>query len=184
MKLLSTSQAVPVVPTLSKRGTKTSASVRPNPTCPKVSTSAILKVKRLYAAVLAHGHDSCAKALQIGDVLTGIKESLEHGQWLPWLSTNLPEITPRTVQNCMRVWKNRELIKNESNSYLVENLTAALGAISKQEKNSTGTADNGIDADLAKGSSKRSHKRELLRGLGDAFIAGLETEEVKARLTW
>ncbi len=141
----------------------------------------ITTVKRLHAAVTKNARDSRDKAIQIGEVLTGIKESLQHGDWLPWLTANLSEITPRTAQNYMRVWTNRSLFKNETGSYLVENYTAALAAVSKPKDKAPKPeeVEDQSGSHAANQSSEQSRKRELLRRLGRDFAAGLEHEEVK-----
>ena len=138
----------------------------------------IAQVKRLHAAVTAHAHDAREKALRIGEVLTGVKGSLRHGEWLPWLTANLPEITPRTAQSYMRVWTNRDLLKNETDSYLVENLTAALAAISRHQQADPEADHDATNDQPVSGSGERSRKRELLRDLDADFVAGLETEDV------
>lgn len=52
------------------------------------------------------------RALRAGKLLAEIKESLKHGQWLPWLKENVP-VDERTVQRYMLVHRHRDRIKND-----------------------------------------------------------------------
>ena len=51
-------------------------------------------------------------ALKAGTLLLEAKAGLPHGEWLPWLGENCPDISERTVQNYMRL--GREIPKLES----------------------------------------------------------------------
>ena len=46
------------------------------------------------------------------------KDKCEHGEWLPWLSENCPEITVRTAQNYMAMYE-----KGMSKTKLISHLT-------------------------------------------------------------
>ncbi len=50
-------------------------------------------------------------ALKAGELLLEAKRGLPHGEWLPWLGENCPDISERTAQNYMRLA--RELPKLE-----------------------------------------------------------------------
>jgi hypothetical protein len=49
-------------------------------------------------------------AIKVGELLLQKKQSLKHGEWLPWCKRNLP-FTERTAQRYILAWKNREVAK-------------------------------------------------------------------------
>ena len=55
---------------------------------------------------------------QVGAWLTAAKDKCQHGEWLPWLAGNCPEISHDTSSNYMRLYK-----RAESNFELIRNLT-------------------------------------------------------------
>lgn len=59
------------------------------------------------------------KAVRIGELLAQQKGALKHGEWLPWLETNI-QFTDRTARNYMRVYKKRDQIKTETISDLTD----------------------------------------------------------------
>ena len=50
----------------------------------------------------------------MGEYLLKVKEQVEHGQWLPWLSANCPDVAERTAQACMRLARNWGTIEGKS----------------------------------------------------------------------
>jgi len=61
------------------------------------------------------------KAIEIGALLTTVKEELPHGEWLPWLAANVP-FAERTARNYLRVYQNREKV----NRHGIADLTGAI----------------------------------------------------------
>jgi len=57
------------------------------------------------------------KVLRIGDLLVQQKQKLPHGHFTKWIEENLP-FTTRTAQNYMKVFLNKEHLKNENISLL------------------------------------------------------------------
>lgn len=53
--------------------------------------------------VEAGAQSALEKAWQCGKRLNAIKGIVGHGNWMPWLSANLPEWSPRRVQEYMRL---------------------------------------------------------------------------------
>jgi Protein of unknown function (DUF3102) len=51
-------------------------------------------------------------AVKCGELLAKKKDSLSHGQWLPWVKRNLP-FTDRTARRYIKVWHNRQTLKEE-----------------------------------------------------------------------
>lgn len=72
-------------------------------------------------------------AMKAGDVLRGVKGRLEHGQWLPWLTENCPEMGIRHAQNYMRLARKRGEIeaKYATDAYLT--IRAALSYLAEDK---------------------------------------------------
>lgn len=56
--------------------------------------------------------DTFEAALVIGRLLTDQKCKLAHGQFLPWLKKNVTFISESTCRRCMRLHRNREMLKS------------------------------------------------------------------------
>ena len=143
----------------------------------------IKRLKKLHAAFVKHSKDAIDRALELGEILTRIKESVEHGEWLPWIEANVPEISTRTAQNCMRLWKKRDLLKNAADAYLVESVSDALAIVYGREKeeaqeNDAPDAAENAEGDAAPGSDERARKHEILRQLPPEVVDRLEMEEL------
>jgi hypothetical protein len=65
--------------------------------------------------------DTFEAALTIGRLLSEQKSRLPHGQFLPWLEKNVTFISESTCRRCMRLHRNRDLLKSVS----VTDLTSA-----------------------------------------------------------
>jgi hypothetical protein len=51
-------------------------------------------------------------AVKCGELLAKKKDTLSHGQWLPRVKRNLP-FTDRTARRYIKVWHNRQTLKEE-----------------------------------------------------------------------
>jgi hypothetical protein len=74
------------------------------------------KINRILAAhdeISLLGKKVLDKAIKLGGMLAEVREQIPHGEWLPWLEQNLPQIPDRTVQRYLQLWENRETIKEE-----------------------------------------------------------------------
>lgn len=69
------------------------------------------------------------KAIRIGRLLADQKAKLKHGEWLPWRDANV-SFDPRTAQNYVRLFENRELLNTKGVSYL--SLTDAYKLLQKK----------------------------------------------------
>ncbi len=64
------------------------------------------EVRLLHQELMGGAKVTIEKAIRIGELLTGIKASLKHGQWLPWVSENL-EFDRTQASRYMAVFTNR-----------------------------------------------------------------------------
>lgn len=65
-------------------------------------------------------------ARRAGDLLIEVKDSLQHGAWLPWVSKNCA-FTIRTADSYMRISRNWSTITAEANSQRASNLSIREG---------------------------------------------------------
>jgi len=75
----------------------------------------IKNIKSIYTRI-RHGDESSTEKLalqmQIGGLLVKERERMRHGQWIVWVTTNLP-FSQSTAYNCIRLW--RWAMGNEEN---------------------------------------------------------------------
>lgn len=88
-------------------------------------------------------HATCAVewAVTCGQLLIEAQESCEHGEWLPWLSANVPGISVRKAQGYMRLA--RHCLADPANTQRVAHLSlrAALAEIAEPKLSATIDAD-------------------------------------------
>lgn len=82
-----------------------------------IEKSRISEIVTLHGEVCGLLKMSLEKAIRIGELLTEQKASLQHGDFIPWIQTNLP-FTDRTARSYMNCYRNRDLLKTESISDL------------------------------------------------------------------
>jgi hypothetical protein len=70
----------------------------------------------------AYASKAVERALVAGDLLLAAKAQVKHGEWLPWLAANCPDISARTATNWMRLASNRNEIGNAADLSLREAL--------------------------------------------------------------
>jgi len=77
------------------------------------------EINRLHSEIMSAAKTSLEKAIQIGELLTAKKQSMKHGEWLPWIKERL-SFSARTVQNYLRCWERRADLKNASVAFLAD----------------------------------------------------------------
>lgn len=60
-------------------------------------------INAAHAEARAHAARAVERAIEAGDLLLEVKDSLPHGEWLPWLEIHCPDISRRTAQGYMRL---------------------------------------------------------------------------------
>ncbi len=68
-------------------------------------------INRLHQEICESAHSSYSKAMQIGELLSGQKQKVKHGEWLDWLSFNCPSISERTASRYMGIYRDQTDIK-------------------------------------------------------------------------
>lgn len=75
------------------------------------------EIIRLHQELIGLAGRSLDLAIHLGELLTTKKAALKHGEWTNWMTANLP-FSPRTGQNYIRLYEQRDRIKNENVSDL------------------------------------------------------------------
>jgi hypothetical protein len=97
----------------------------------------IAEIKRKHREICEAPRRLLATAIEIGQWFIVQHEKIEHGEWLPWLRENFPDISERTVQRYALLAENREFLewKYDTASFLDSpSITASLREIKALEK--------------------------------------------------
>lgn len=90
----------------------------------------IEKIQGLHESIGANLNNALQNAILIGEILNRKKKELSHGQFLPWIESNLP-FSRMTANKYMRLFENKEKLPNVNSGL---HLTEALKILSDSEK--------------------------------------------------
>lgn len=79
----------------------------------KIKKSTIQEINSLHAELETIVRTSIDKAIRIGELLTECKENLIHGEFTGWVGQHCG-FSVRTAQNYMKIFHNRETLKEVS----------------------------------------------------------------------
>ncbi|MGA2178864.1 MAG: DUF3102 domain-containing protein [Verrucomicrobiota bacterium] len=89
----------------------------------------LAQIIALHNEIITAARTSLEKAVRLGELLTDIKTSLKHGDWLLWMQKNLP-FSDQTARNYIRIWEKRDDPKFKT----VLNLTDAYRLLSEGDR--------------------------------------------------
>jgi hypothetical protein len=69
-----------------------------------INADTIAEINNEIALAESHADTAISHASRAGALLIGVKESLNHGEWLPWCAENL-SVSARQAQNYIRAAK-------------------------------------------------------------------------------
>jgi len=78
-----------------------------------VEETEIAEIKRKHESIFNATQTVLASAIEVGEWFLVQHERIEHGDWIPWLSKNFPEITTRTIQRYILLAKNKEFLETK-----------------------------------------------------------------------
>ena len=84
-----------------------------------IETSRAAEIRRLHGEIAGELSNTVEKAIRVGELLTAEKAEHDHGEWLPWVEANCG-IKARTVQEYMRMFENRAVLKSARLAHLAE----------------------------------------------------------------
>lgn len=76
----------------------------------QLQVNTIEKIAKLHEDVNACMQTALVKAIEIGELLTEQRAASKHGEWEPWVESNLP-FSSRTARNYMKLFKNKEALQ-------------------------------------------------------------------------
>ena len=100
----------------------------------------LAEIKTLHGEIENAARTSLKNAVRIGKLLGGIKSTLPHGQWLPWIESNLP-FTDRTAARYIQFFERRETLGKLDN---VSNLSEAYLLLTEPRKPAEPTPSDAI----------------------------------------
>ena len=74
-----------------------------------IATTAGAEIERLHALATTHADKAVDYAKQAGKLLLDVKQSLKHGEWLPWLEKSV-SVSARQAQNYMAAANGKPLL--------------------------------------------------------------------------
>ncbi|MDF1738652.1 MAG: DUF3102 domain-containing protein [Verrucomicrobiales bacterium] len=86
------------------------------------------EARKLHSELEGFQRTVLEKAIRIGELLSFLKERLEHGSWTNYLDSTLG-IHPRSASNYKRIYDNRNLLKDDSGQLRKIGLIDSLGII-------------------------------------------------------
>jgi hypothetical protein len=96
------------------------------------------QINRLHAELNGLAIAAIDRAIHIGELLCREKETINHGEWLPWLRAHI-SFSERTANNYMSVFRNRERLKSAN----VADLSEAYRMLSDRAANTLHSDDDG-----------------------------------------
>jgi Protein of unknown function (DUF3102) len=75
------------------------------------------QIRQLHESVMGHARHALDEAIHIGRLLVKVKDTLKHGQWLPWLEGKVP-FSERTAQNYIACFNKRAELKSADSADL------------------------------------------------------------------
>lgn len=100
-----------------------------------VSDSTKKKIEKLHYDILTNQLKGFEKAVELGAILSEIKEKLPHGKFIPWIEENFKTIKMRTVQYYMKFYHNQDRLRLELHDNL--SIVDAKKFMEKPKKNSS-----------------------------------------------
>lgn len=77
------------------------------------------RLRQLHSEILGLCRTALNKAIEAGGILHEVKAALPHGEFTPWVEENAG-FNIRTAQRYMKVYENRDQLKNDSVSLLTD----------------------------------------------------------------
>jgi hypothetical protein len=86
-----------------------------------ITTTTVVRIQTLAAELETLGKTALGKAIEAGNLLRECKETMAHGEWLPWLTSNF-HFSDRTARRWMKIAEAKAsgLLKMDTVSNLAE----------------------------------------------------------------
>lgn len=91
-------------------------------------------IREEHAAACQAAESALTHALRCGKALIAAKEQVPHGQWLPWLAANCPDVSARTAQRWTRLATHEDVLANATRATHLS-IRGALELLADEEPN-------------------------------------------------
>ena len=85
----------------------------------ELERSRAAEIRRLHIEICGELQSTVDKAIHVGELLAEQKESMAHGDWLPWIEANCG-FSVRVAQEYMRMYEHRAELKSASLAHLAD----------------------------------------------------------------
>lgn len=144
-----------------------------------VSDSTKKKIEKLHYDILTNQLKGFEKAVELGAILSDIKEKLPHGKFIPWIEENFKTIKMRTVQYYMKFYHNQDRLRLELHDNL--SIVDAKKFMEKPKKNSSDSIPLVTQKEINKSLEKTQNRidNSTLQKLVKGKIDSMPMEQVQ-----
>ena len=144
-----------------------------------VSDSTKKKIEKLHYDILTNQLKGFEKAVELGAILSEIKEKLPHGKFIPWIEENFKTIKMRTVQYYMKFYHNQDRLRLELHDNL--SIVDAKKFMEKPKKNSSDSIPLSTQKEINKSIEKTQNRIDntTLQKLVKGKIDSMPMEQVQ-----
>ena len=144
-----------------------------------VSDSTKKKIEKLHYDILTNQLKGFEKAVELGAILSEIKEKLPHGKFIPWIEENFKTIKMRTVQYYMKFYHNQDRLRLELHDNL--SIVDAKKFMEKPKKNSSDSIPLSTQKEINKSIEKTQNRidNNTLQKLVKGKIDSMPMEQVQ-----
>jgi len=141
------------------------------------------EILALHEEIVRAARTSLNQAIRIGELLTAKKAALAHGKWLPWLAANVP-FNERTARNYVRVFQNREQLRSESISDLVDAYRLLTEGQKDEQTNESSEEQRGESGGqlLQMSKAEEEPEQETINPKLDALDMGTDVKTARSNL--
>ena len=144
-----------------------------------VSDSTKKKIEKLHYDILTNQLKGFEKAVELGAILSEIKEKLPHGKFIPWIEENFKTIKMRTVQYYMKFYHNQDRLRLELHDNL--SIVDAKKYMEKPKKKSSDSIPLATQKEINKSLEKTQNRidNNTLQKLVKGKIDSMPMEQVQ-----
>ena len=127
-------------------------------------TAEVATLNRLHDEIFQESKMTTEKAIDLGGRLVELKQSLGHGNWLPFVEAHLT-FSDKTAKRYMKVYENREKLTAKFDNVSNFALMDAYRFVAETKKSAPGGQQAPSQAEVQKESDKNAVMKELSRSV-------------------
>ncbi|MDI7202053.1 DUF3102 domain-containing protein [Leptospira santarosai] len=91
------------------------------------------ELNKLHESILTAGKNMVRFAIEAGEILTSKKNQLRHGEFIPWVETNL-NFKIRTAQRYIKIFENKDRINASALTHLEDAYKLIVGPVTEEKE--------------------------------------------------